>query len=1297
MSNKENRPTFQNEKGSFYDADFEYRDEAFPKANHTKQSSSEKPVSPKQSTFDQSLQQVKSLFSSARDANKVKGNPYKKTTSSLSTQSSQLNPKISQTPLPTPEEIRKERDRRRQLRLEQLEKLETIDQVVQSHQPLSRQTYASPRPLKRGNKLGPLPSGEDTAYQKGSNRNQISPHDGAANLGHKRPNKTSLSVESAPASQASKQALQVEPKSDLSSLKQTSKGGDFTLSQTAESIQLDLPAESKENHTFNQDSQEVNLNLNSESSNQDSTFDSLSSNVKPVTFDPNNLLSPLEVSEPAIDKETLSSGSESLSVPKDDLIGSETPTYRESFLDQTSKQVNLPDQVVDTLPVGPDANNFKDKIETTTKVHESANTSEDTRNTDSTILSLPPMDETTSAVTKSPVYENNGATHIADSLEEDILDKDESQLSAFRRLTGFLPFLNNKKTKQTDSQTKSINQDDVEVTQSDKLEDDLSSFLLTDMTQKEKVFFSFNVFFNVVKKIFIYFMLVGFLLGALAGGIGAGYFAYLVSQTPPPTKEEMQTQLSKVDQQSKLFYADGSQIASIRSDVVRTIAQLDEISPYIVDGLIATEDEYFYEHPGIVPKALLRATLQALLSSGAGTGGSTLTQQIVKQQMLTNDVTFFRKANEILLALRVENYFSKDEILTAYLNISPFGRNNSGDNIAGIYAASEGIFGKKPNEVNLAQAAFLVGLPQDPYSYTPYNQYGEIKEDLTDGINRMKEVLFRMYRTGKITKEEYESSLNYNIQADFQPTVQVAQERQSYLYQAMMNGAIEQIMRVNIEKQGLSWSQVSADAEWYNEYYFAAEEELRTGGYQVYTTIDKGIYDLLQEVAKANQGQLGISHDGVYTDPNTGAETYYVESVQSGVVVMDNQTGQVLGFVSGTDYENNQIDHAFGMRRSPGSTIKPLAVYGPAIEYNLINPATMIPDTPFEMTYEDGSTWAPTNYGYAISGNLLSARTALLRSDNLPAVRVYQQILESGVKTADFLRKMGFDMVDGYTEEDTQNLAFSLGGVTKGPTVFEQTRAFTTFANNGQYIGGYYISKIEDASGKVLYEHTSQPVQVFSEDTNYMVVDMLRDTNTQGTGRTAAANMVMGGDWIAKSGISEDSRDVWYIASTPSITIGTWIGYDNRYTDYYIDINDGYGRESERVQQYWASLANTLYNAYPNLFGTDRVFQQPESVVRTQVLENTGTLPGSISVNGTNLNISQPLKTDVFKVTNPAPPLTYNFIFNGSEADTQNFWQTYITQAQEAQRRQREQEQNRNRNNEETTTSQAETTTSAPQ
>lgn len=796
---------------------------------------------------------------------------------------------------------------------------------------------------------------------------------------------------------------------------------------------------------------------------------------------------------------------------------------------------------------------------------------------------------------------------------------------------------------------------------------------LSNYTAREKIFLGLNVAVNVVRRIALYIVLIGLLLGSLAAGAGAGYFAHLVSDTKVPNREEMAAKINKLEQQSTIYYANGTPIANVQADVIRSVTSLSDVSPNIVNGLVSTEDSSFYEHKGVVPKAILRATLQEVLSPGSGTGGSTLTQQLVKQRLLTNDVTFFRKANEILLALRLEQFFSKDEILTAYLNVSPFGRDHNGDNVAGIEKASEGIFGKKPSEVNLAQAAFLVGLPQDPYNYTPYQQNGELKTDLSAGIGRMKDVLYFMYRNHKISEADYQAALNYDIKADFLPAGSPSVTRQSYLYRAMERGAIEQIMRLNIERDKLTWTQVYQDDNWYNQYYKEAEEQLKTGGYKVYTTIDQQIYDLLQESAKKHINDLGMAYEGVYTDPETGQETSYVEKVQNGMVVMDNNSGKVLGFIAGTDFENNQIDHAFGIRRSPGSTIKPLAVYGPAIQENLIHPSTVIPDTEFTQTFEDGTTWSPTNYGNVVSGGAESARVALYKSDNLPAVRVYQEMQKRSVDVMGYLEKMGFNPAASYTPEDVKNLAFAIGGVSSGPTVLEETRAFATFANNGNYHDGYFIDRIEDAAGNVVFQHQSNPTQVFSEDSNYLMIDMLRNTMTEGTGRIAKGYMSMGGDWIAKSGISENSKDVWFIASTPSITIGSWIGYDSRFQNYTINIDDGYGRESERSQRYWANVVNELYAARPDIFGVDRKFSRPSSVQETDVLQQTGTKPGTMRLdNGGTISITGPTYKDLFKVSHPAPELNYKFLFGATDEELANFWSTYRAQLEE-QRRQEDQ------------------------
>ncbi|MHB0809057.1 MAG: transglycosylase domain-containing protein [Facklamia hominis] len=838
-------------------------------------------------------------------------------------------------------------------------------------------------------------------------------------------------------------------------------------------------------------------------------------------------------------------------------------------------------------------------------------------------------------------------------------DKDPKNQASYQSEDAILNSTEPSKNPSTNKHTRHSNKH----THSDKKAAKDERYSLKDLSTEEKVAFTFSVATNLIKRFFVFILVAGILVAGLGGGVGLGYFASLVKDTQPPSRDEIASALNRIEQQSTLYYASKEPIADVRSDVVRSVAKLDDISPYIKEGLISIEDQNFYDHPGVNPKSTLRAILQTLLS-GTGTGGSTLTQQLVKQQLLTNDVTFFRKANEILLALRVEKYFSKDEILASYLNVSPFGRNNKGENIAGIQEAAEGIFGKKPSEVNLNQAAFLVGLPQSPYSYTPYDQYGHMRKDHSAGIQRMKDVLFAMYRNQVIDKASYEEALKYDITKDFIATKARIPERQSYLYQTVMNQAIEQIIALNVKKDGNQLEKVHEDAEWYQSYYQEAEQELRTSGYQVYTTIEKDIYDQMQQTAAAYKDQLGASFDGVYTDPTTGEETYFVEKVQTGVVAIDNATGRVLGFVAGTDYENNQIDHAFGMHRSPGSTIKPLAVYGPAIENNIITPASIIPDTAFTETYNDGSQWSPTNYGNQISNQFYPARQSLAWSYNIPTIRIYQEMRNQGVPVFDYLQRMGFDTQHSYTETDVQNLAFSIGGVNKGPTVFEQTSAFSTFANGGTYAKGHIIDEIKDATGKTLFKADDEPVRVFSEDSNYLMVDMLRDVNNLGTGQIAKSKLTTGGDWIAKTGTSENGKDLWYIGATPKITIGAWMGYDNQYQEFVFNLNDGFGSEAQRSQSFWAQIVNDLFAIRPDIIGADQSFQQPNSVIRMTVMEKTGTQPGNIQMGGQVLQVASGLKEELFKASYPAPILTEHFMINASPSDYQLFWGNFMRQIQ---------------------------------
>ena len=774
-------------------------------------------------------------------------------------------------------------------------------------------------------------------------------------------------------------------------------------------------------------------------------------------------------------------------------------------------------------------------------------------------------------------------------------------------------------------------------------------------TIASKSAFGFNVTYGVVKTIMISVLMIVSLLGFLGLGLGLGLFASLVDDDLPPDRTVMAQAIGNVELVSSLHYSSGDLISEVRTDLQRSVIQYDQISPFIINGLISTEDEYFHEHNGIVPKAVFRAVITEVSGLGETTGGSTITQQLVKQQLLSSEVTFSRKVNEMLLAMRLENYFEKDEILTAYLNVSPFGRNSAGSNIAGIEEAALGIFGVHANEVNLPQAAFLVGLPQNPYIYTPYTNSGEIYEDNSAGVNRMKTVLTRMFEEQTITKEEYDAAMTYDIEADFILEKDGNLNNHNYLYQQVEKQAIETLMAVKAEKNGLTFEEVDANVEMYNEYYFRNQNYLETAGIKVYSTIDKNIYNAMQEAATEFAPNLGETYVDTYVDEATGETKEYTELAQSGSILLENATGRVLGFIGGVDFSTDQVDHAFDAPRSPASTIKPLAVYAPAIEMNLISPASMLPDTPMgeEARQADGSIWEVSNIGNVISNKLVPARKALYDSMNNPTAKLYLEMLSKGMEPYKYMDMMDYELID----DNKQFGAFSLG--TTDVTVAEQTNAFATFANHGDFIPHYLIEKIEDVDGNIIYEHEHEAREVFSDQTAYLTLDILRDVVDLGFSNRITNYLNFNPDLAAKTGTSDKNTDYWFIGSTPTVTLSSWVGYNNKYETHAFYDPYFTGWPSLNNMQYWSLIANKVHAVNPETFGIDQIHQRPGGLVEKSVVASTGTLAGKVTIPGSNrsVNIDGTKTTDLFKETNLPKAPTYNFSPGATDADIKlAFW-----------------------------------------
>ncbi|MED4691758.1 transglycosylase domain-containing protein, partial [Peribacillus frigoritolerans] len=436
---------------------------------------------------------------------------------------------------------------------------------------------------------------------------------------------------------------------------------------------------------------------------------------------------------------------------------------------------------------------------------------------------------------------------------------------------------------------------------------------LTRFFQSEKTHKNARVTYQVIWNLTLILIIVGILGFSFAGGVGAGYFAALVNDEPVRSKEDLKKDIYNYEETSEVYFADEVYLGKLKSDLEREEVSIDKVSKHLKNAVIATEDEYFYEHDGVVPKAILRAIYQEFSNANVQSGGSTLTQQLIKNQVLTNEVSFERKAKEILLALRVEKFFEKEEILETYLNVSTLGRNSSGRNIAGVESAAEGIFGVEAKDLTLPQSAFIAGLPQSPFGYTPYTQKGKLKENQKPGINRMKTVLKRMYSNGYITKEEYAKANAYDITKDFIGKTEMPSEKYPWLINEIEKRSIE-ILSVSLAKEDGYEEKDLKNDDLKAQYLALADRKLRQNGYKVYTTVNKKIYDKMQEVTK-NYPNYGYDKAG--------------EPVEAGAILIEDKTGKIISFVGGRDFKRKQYNHSTASLRSNGSTMKPLVIYGP--------------------------------------------------------------------------------------------------------------------------------------------------------------------------------------------------------------------------------------------------------------------------------------------------------------------------------------------------------------------------------
>ncbi|SCW66929.1 penicillin-binding protein 1A [Ruminococcaceae bacterium YRB3002] len=604
------------------------------------------------------------------------------------------------------------------------------------------------------------------------------------------------------------------------------------------------------------------------------------------------------------------------------------------------------------------------------------------------------------------------------------------------------------------------------------------------------------------------------------GGFGAGMILGYAASTKPLSINDLTT-TGAASQTSFVYDIEGNEIAKLTGseNVDRIYVSYGEVKDtYIDEAFTSIEDERFYEHSGIDLKRIGSAILSALANGGSAKhGGSTITQQTVKLISGQDEHSTSRKVQEWFSAMELEQHLTKDEIMELYLNLAPMG-----NNYVGIQAAAHNYFGKDAKDLNLAECALLAGLPKSPSYYNPLRESGR-----RNCLRRMRIILGKMYELERITEEEYKEALNAEIVFKT-PETSSRGKINSYFVEY----AISQVIKDLAQARGISKAMASTIV--YNR------------GYHIYTTMEPANQAILDEAF--------TNRDLFQTKPSALEDL--PEKPTGAMVLINTETGAIAAMQGGYGQKimNLSLNRATQSRRSPGSSIKPLIDYGPALELDIIAPGTIYVDKKVYLNPSSPNTPWPLNYSRTYDG-AITVRKALVSSKNTVAVMVWNDV---GGDTAHwFLTQVGID------EDNKDAFVYpsqAIGGLTHGVTTLEMAAAYNTFASGGTFTKPYSYTRVVDSDGNVILSVNPQTRRVYSAETCFLMADILKGVVSTGTpskygGQITNAN----GDKIdtaGKTGTTSDNVDKWFCGFTPYYAAAVWYGYDNRLRQTVIPSND---------------------------------------------------------------------------------------------------------------------------------------------
>ena len=658
-------------------------------------------------------------------------------------------------------------------------------------------------------------------------------------------------------------------------------------------------------------------------------------------------------------------------------------------------------------------------------------------------------------------------------------------------------------------------------------------------------------FASVFKIALVAVLCVGFALG----GFGAGMLLGYVSMTRPLSIADI-TQTDEV-QTSFVYDSEGNVIARLTgsANVDRIYIPISEVrNTYLEEAVISIEDERFYEHSGIDIRRIGSAVLSALANGGSAThGGSTITQQTVKLISGNDEHSTSRKIQEWFSAMSLEQELSKDEIMELYLNLAPMG-----NNYVGVQAAAQNYFGKNASELNLAECAFLAGLPKSPSYYNPLRESGR-----RNALRRQRIVLSKMYELGYITEEEYQDALNTELLFRTEEAHSAA-DINSYFCEYAISEVINDVAETR---------NISVDL---------AATIVYNRGYHIYTTLEPNVQSVLDEAFS--------TRDLFQQDPTLLVD--YPEKPQAGMVIINVQTGAIAGMQGGYGPKsgNMVLNRATQAYRSTGSSIKPIIDYAPAIELGLIVPSMIYVDEESHLDPNNPDAAWPLNADRSYAGPM-TIRRAVATSKNTIAVKVWYDV--GGDTALWFLMQEGIDM----TAEGSYP-AQAIGSFTTGITPLQMCGAFNTLASGGTYTEPYSYTQVLDSNDNVVLTSAPERHRVYSAETAFIMSDILEDVITNGTA-TGTVSIITNssGEYIAtsgKTGTTDANLDKWFCGYTPYYCGAVWYGYDNRLRQTLIPQID-----KPNANRIWYYVMSRIHQDLPGASWT-----RPDNVVELEVCES---------------------------------------------------------------------------------------------